>query len=90
MTGRRLSENIYITLTDHICFAVERLRTGTAYSNQLLWEIDRFYSASVAADVSFFKKVCQLIIGLVVNRVSFGTLAFVSVLFGPPLRIRTS
>ena len=39
MTGRRLSENIYITLTDHICFAVERLRTGTAYSNQLLWEL---------------------------------------------------
>lgn len=43
--------------------------------------------ASVAADVSFFKKVCQLIIGLVVNRVSFGTLAFVSVLFGHPFCI---
>ena len=41
--GRRLSENIYITLTDHICFAVERLRTGVDYPNQLLWEITNFY-----------------------------------------------
>ncbi|MDR3765884.1 MAG: PRD domain-containing protein [Butyricicoccus sp.] len=46
--GRRLSENIYITLTDHICFAVERLRTGAAYPNQLLWEITNFYPSEFA------------------------------------------
>lgn len=46
--GRRLSENIYITLTDHICFAVERLRTGVAYPNQLLWEITNFYPSEFA------------------------------------------
>ena len=51
MTGRRLSENIYITLTDHICFAVERLRTGTAYSNQLLWEITNFYPTEFAMGI---------------------------------------
>ncbi len=41
--GCRLSENIYITLTDHICFAVERLQNGAAYPNHLLWEIQSFY-----------------------------------------------
>ena len=51
MTGRRLSENIYITLTDHICFAVERLRTGTAYPNQLLWEITNFYPTEFAMEI---------------------------------------
>ena len=46
--GRRLSENIYITLTDHICFAVERLRSGVQYPNHLLWEITNFYPAEFA------------------------------------------
>lgn len=46
--GRRLSENIYITLTDHICFAVERMRSGVRYPNHLLWEITNFYPAEFA------------------------------------------
>ena len=46
--GRRLSENVYITLTDHICFAVERMRNGITYPNQLLWEITNFYPAEYA------------------------------------------
>lgn len=46
--GRRLSDNIYITLTDHICFAVERLRSGVRYPNHLLWEITNFYPAEFA------------------------------------------
>lgn len=41
--GRRLSENIYITLTDHISFAIERQKKGIAYPNQLLWETRAFY-----------------------------------------------
>lgn len=46
--GRRLSENVYITLTDHICFAVERMRNGITYPNQLLWEITNFYPTEYA------------------------------------------
>lgn len=46
--GRRLSENVYITLTDHISFAVERLRNGVEYPNQLLWEIKNFYPQEYA------------------------------------------
>lgn len=46
--GRHLSENIYITLTDHISFAVERLQKGISYPNQLLWEIQTFYPQEYA------------------------------------------
>lgn len=46
--GRRLSDNIYITLTDHICFAAERLHSGVRYPNHLLWEITNFYPAEFA------------------------------------------
>lgn len=43
--GKRLSQNIYITLTDHICFALERKKTGLVYKNEMLWEIKNFYPA---------------------------------------------
>ncbi len=46
--GRKLSENIYITLTDHISFAIERLKKGIAYPNQLLWETRTFYPQEYA------------------------------------------
>lgn len=41
--GRRLSENIYITLTDHISFAISRKNQKLEYSNLMLPEIKRFY-----------------------------------------------
>ncbi len=40
---RQLNENIYITLTDHISFAIKRLNKGQYYKNALLTEIKRFY-----------------------------------------------
>jgi beta-glucoside operon transcriptional antiterminator len=46
--GKRLSQNIYITLTDHICFALERQKTGLEYKNEMLWEIKNFYPAEYA------------------------------------------
>ena len=38
-----LSSSIYVTLTDHINFAMERYKTGIHFENALLWEIKRFY-----------------------------------------------
>ncbi len=40
----KLNENIYITLTDHINFAIERIKQGIILSNVLLWETKKFYS----------------------------------------------
>ncbi|WP_099223892.1 BglG family transcription antiterminator LicT [Listeria costaricensis] len=38
-----LSDNIYLTLTDHINFAISRYKQGINLKNALLWEIKKFY-----------------------------------------------
>lgn len=42
--GKRLNDNIYLTLTDHISFAIDRAEQGVVLKNALLWEIKRFYN----------------------------------------------
>lgn len=39
----RLNQSIYLTLTDHINFTIERYKQGIKLSNPLLWEIKQFY-----------------------------------------------
>lgn len=43
--GKRLNQNIYITLTDHINFAVQRFNSGMQFTNPLLWEVKQFYKS---------------------------------------------
>ncbi|EKV58125.1 BglG family transcription antiterminator LicT [Brachyspira hampsonii] len=38
-----LNKNIYITLTDHIDFAIERFEKGIDFKNALYWEIRKIY-----------------------------------------------
>lgn len=40
---KRLNPNIYITLTDHIDFAITRTKDGMSFLNPLLWETKTFY-----------------------------------------------
>lgn len=40
---KRLNQSIYITLTDHISFAVYRYQHGMEFHNALLMEVRRFY-----------------------------------------------
>ena len=40
---RRLSNSIYISLTDHINFALERYKSGLIFENPLLQEVRSFY-----------------------------------------------
>lgn len=40
----KLNQSIYVTLTDHINFAIERWQKGIHLENALLWEIKRFYA----------------------------------------------
>lgn len=49
--GQPLSENIYISLTDHISCAVERHQQNIHLKNQMLWEIRHFHEAEFAAGV---------------------------------------
>lgn len=45
---RNLNKNIYITLTDHLHFAIERHRKKIFFQNALLWEIKKYYSVEYA------------------------------------------
>ncbi|NLZ35791.1 BglG family transcription antiterminator LicT [Clostridium isatidis] len=42
--GKKLNKNIYISLADHINYAIERHKEGIVMKNALLWEIKRFYN----------------------------------------------
>ncbi len=41
---KRLSKNIYVTLTDHLNFAIERQKQEIYFQNALLWEIRKYYN----------------------------------------------
>ena len=41
--GKRVSSSIYISLTDHINFALERYKTGIVFDNPLAQEVKSFY-----------------------------------------------
>lgn len=40
----KLNQSIYVTLTDHINFTIERYNQGIKPQNALLWDIKRFYN----------------------------------------------
>jgi len=44
----KLQENLYIALTDHCNFAIERQKQGVPVSNALLWETRRLYPKEYA------------------------------------------
>lgn len=45
---KKLNENIYLTLTDHISFAMTRQKQGLNIKNPMLWEIKKFYKQEYA------------------------------------------
>lgn len=42
--GKKLSDSLFLTLTDHIHYSIERSKEGIVLKNALLWEIKRFYN----------------------------------------------
>ncbi|MEE1313053.1 MAG: PRD domain-containing protein [Lachnospiraceae bacterium] len=40
---KELSDNIYVSLTDHINLAIERMEEGVEFQNPFGWEIKKFY-----------------------------------------------
>jgi beta-glucoside operon transcriptional antiterminator len=42
--GKKLSKSIYITLTEHLNYAIERQSKNIVFQNALLWEIKRYYT----------------------------------------------
>jgi beta-glucoside operon transcriptional antiterminator len=42
--GKTLSKSVYITLTEHLNYAIERQSKDVVFQNALLWEIKRYYA----------------------------------------------
>ena len=45
---RKLNDSIYYTLSDHICFAIQRVQKGLCYTNALSTEVRLFYPQEYA------------------------------------------
>lgn len=57
--GKRLHDSIYVTLTDHISFAIERSFKGIEIKNPLLWDTKRFFSEEFAVGLEALKILRQ-------------------------------
>ncbi|MDI3216173.1 PRD domain-containing protein [Klebsiella quasipneumoniae] len=55
--GKKLSDNIYISLTDHLNFAIERTKKGIVFTNPLTWETKRFYNHEYALGLYAIKHI---------------------------------
>jgi beta-glucoside operon transcriptional antiterminator len=55
--GKNLNDSIYVSLTDHIVFAIERSQKGLLITNQLLWEIKRIYKDEYTIGLEAIKRI---------------------------------
>lgn len=58
--NKKLNENVYITLTDHINFAAERMQKGLEFRNMLIWEIQKLYPEEYAVGLQALKIIQEL------------------------------
>ncbi|MGJ0184670.1 PRD domain-containing protein [Corynebacterium glyciniphilum] len=56
-----LDDHIYLTLTDHLHFMVQRLRDGLIVHNRLLWEMKTFYPLEHALGVEALARLRNLV-----------------------------
>lgn len=54
---KKLNENIYVSLTDHINFAVERHQQGLEIKNALLWEIKQLYKEEFSIGLKTLERI---------------------------------
>ncbi|MBT2654911.1 PRD domain-containing protein [Bacillus sp. ISL-18] len=59
--GKKLNDSIYVSLTDHITFAIERSQKGLIISNPLLWEIKRIYADEYAIGLKAIAKIQEML-----------------------------
>ncbi|MFK4302517.1 beta-glucoside operon transcriptional antiterminator [Paenibacillus sp. RC254] len=70
--NKKLNENIYVSLTDHINFAVERYQEGLEIKNALLWEVKQLYKEEFAIGLKTLEQIKQkLDIELPVDEAAF-------------------
>ena len=83
----KLNQSIYVTLTDHINFAIERVSQGLEPQNALLWEIKRFYPQEFQLGIYALELIHdRLGILLPEDEAGFIALHFVNAEYGTDIR----
>ncbi|GGN99250.1 BglG family transcription antiterminator LicT [Saccharibacillus kuerlensis] len=59
--SRKLNENLYVSLTDHINFAIERQREGIEIKNALLWEVKQLYKDEFGIGMKMLEQIREKI-----------------------------
>ena len=73
--GVKLSPHIYLMLTDHLHFAVERQQLGLNVTNRVLWEIKHFYRKEYEVGARALKRAGRLL-NVVLPEEEAGNIAF--------------
>lgn len=83
----KLNQSIYVTLTDHINFAIERVSQGIEPQNALLWEIKRFYPQEFQLEI-YALELIQDRLGILLpeDEAGFIALHFVNAEYGTDIR----
>lgn len=55
--GRKLNENLYVSLTDHVNFAIERHNEGIEIKNALLWEVKQLYKDEFGIGLNMLEQI---------------------------------
>lgn len=83
----KLNQSIYVTLMDHINFAIERVSQGIEPQNALLWEIKRFYPQEFQLGIYALELIQdRLDILLPEDEAGFIALHFVNAEYGTDIR----
>lgn len=83
----KLNQSIYVTLTGHINFAIERVSQGIEPQNALLWEIKRFYPQEFQLGIYALELIQdRLDILLPEDEAGFIALHFVNAEYGTDIR----
>lgn len=83
----KLNQSIYVTLTDHINFAIERVSQGIEPQNALLWKIKRFYPQEFQLGIYALELIQdRLDILLPEDEAGFIALHFVNAEYGTDIR----
>lgn len=83
----KLNQSIYVTLTDHINFAIERVSQGIEPQKALLWEIKRFYPQEFQLGI-YALELIQDRLGILLpeDEAGFIALHFVNAEYGTDIR----
>ncbi|QDP41961.1 BglG family transcription antiterminator LicT [Radiobacillus deserti] len=57
--GKKLNDSIYISLTDHIHFAIERYNLNLPIRNGLLWETKNLYREEFEIGIEALNMICE-------------------------------